>query len=68
MFTSKQGSCGVGLLSKDTAYFGGSGLGRGKDGGLAEGASDVTIVGNAAQVELDEVAAGVVVEVVGTVG
>ena len=28
MLTSRHGNCGVGLLSKETPYFGGSGLGR----------------------------------------
>lgn len=30
MLTSRHGNCGVGLLSKVTPYFGGSGLGRSK--------------------------------------
>ena len=33
MFTSRHGSCGTGSCTNDTAYFGGSGLGRSNTGG-----------------------------------
>lgn len=34
MFTTKHGSCGVGLLTKDIPYFGGLGLGLSRGGDL----------------------------------